>query len=67
MTFCKSYTFVLLISSMLFIPLSLAIRTLLAKKVYTIVPILRLRITTNHNRSLADESSNLGRELLSSI
>jgi methylglyoxal synthase len=45
--FSESYFFVLIISSSLFVPISLAVRTLLAMKTHVVLPILRRRIT-NH-------------------
>ena len=49
MTFSESYMFVFAINAVLFIPLVLAIRTLLATKQHVILPILRLSLTKDHS------------------
>ena len=57
MTFSEPYVFVLAISLVLFVPLSVAIRTLLATKEHVILPILRLRITKGPIHTLVHDSS----------
>ena len=67
MTLSESYLFVLVISSVLFIPLGLAIRTLLVTKEHVILPILRLRITKCPNQTLVHGSSDYADESISFI
>ena len=42
----ESYLFVLTLSSCLFVPIGLIVRTLLGMRQHVILPILRIRITT---------------------
>lgn len=61
MSFSESYFFVLLISSLLCIPLGLAIRTLLNTKERVILPILRLCMTKNIAKSIMEPSLTIDR------
>ena len=45
MIFSEPYFFVFIISSWLFVPIALTVRTLLSMKHHVILPILRVRIT----------------------
>ncbi len=65
MTFSESYIFVFAISAVLFSPVVLVFRTLLATKQHVILPILRLRLTKVH--SMTYEDSDLEDEPIPSI
>jgi hypothetical protein len=52
----ESYLFVLIISSALFVPIGLAIRTLLSMNEHVILPILRLRITNDLTATKSSET-----------
>ncbi len=53
----EAYIFVLVLTALLFIPLGLAIRTLLAAKTHVILPILRLRMTDGRSHPLIHQHS----------
>jgi hypothetical protein len=57
MTFSDPYMFVLVVSSVLCIPMALAIKTLLGTKEYVILPILRLCMTSGGNQTIVHQSS----------
>ena len=57
MLFSESYLFVLILSSSLSIPISLAVRTLLAMKTHLVFPILRLRLMNDLTETRITEAA----------